>query len=1569
MTIAALIGVGIAVPTATSAQAWTDPTNGYPEWNNNIGIFDVNSQAPHATLMPYESLDKALVGDRTDSVFRQDLDGTWKFLFANQPAQRSLDFFNPAVSSTSWDDIHVPSNWELPSSNPQGTRYSRPQYNNWYYPWWDANGDDGTGAENAQPPYAPTKVNPVGQYRRTFTVPSGWNGRRTFLHFEGVRSAFYVWVNGQKVGYRESSHDASEFDITDFLQSGENTVAVEVYKYSDGAWLEDQDMLRLAGIFRSVYLFSTPQVHLRDFFITTPVTSNFTQASVNVASSVRNYGVPVTGTYTVSTQLYDADNQPVWGTPLVTNHNLASVAVGNDVTANIGKTVPNPKLWSAEKPYLYTAVMELKDPAGNVTERLSSRVGLRDFAMSDGLMKINGKRIQINGVNRHEMSADTGMVISRSVTERDMQLMKKSNINAIRTSHYPNDPSFYELADEYGFYVMDETNLETHGIRGDGFPGYKPNWLAAVMDRTKRMVHRDKNHASVIIWSLGNEAGDGPNFVSQHDWIKSFDPSRLVHYEGNSGPQYSDMRSEMYPSVQTARSKSQESGARPYILVEFGHAMGNSLGNLVDYWENVRNYPLAQGGYIWDFVDQALHEPVPATKSVDMAGSAGLTGQLSTGATVTGTGLVGSLSLKQSAATNFSGSFTAEAWVTPHSGGNDHQVIIGKGDNEWALKTNDRGANGEIEFFVYYGGDWHSARAALPGNWVGSEHHVVGLYDASTNQVRVYVDGAQLAAASATTRPARSSANIGVGIDASSSSRMFDGPIRIARVYDRALTSTEISATSPASDSGLVAGFNAASANVVTTQPPAGATYLAYGGDWGDNPNDGNFSGDGIVGADRKPTAKSEETRGVYQSVQMSKTVTNGLVNFKNEFLFTNVNEYEVKWSLLEDGVAVTHGTVPAADLDIAPLASKQVSIPVTLPATVVAGAEYLLNIDVVLKSATKWAPAGYEIARTQVPYDVTVPVAPNVPSDVIRPVAVSNGAQQVEVTGNTFSVTIDKTTGVITSWKSKGDDIVKEGPQPNFWRATTDNDLHTQYEENGADWHYAGDDRTVSNVTVTPAGDGKSVVVSVSGMLPTGSANSSYSTTYTVHGNGAIDVRNQMLPGSSSLGYIPEVGTIMELPGSFEQVTYYGRGPFENYIDRRTEFRVGRYQGTVSTMGDTNLRPQEQGERTDTRWVALTNAQGKGLLATSASTMEFNASHYRPDDLSGARHAYELTPRDNTVLRLSYAQMGVGVGSCFDHEVLDHYKLFANRDYDYTYRLQPINDVADAARIARQVIGGAGMGARAAVDANTVEAGSAIGVSGSGFLADESVDVKLAATIATLQADGEGNVSGSVVIPATTTPGTYSLTLSGAESVRTATTAAFSVTPRIDPGTGPKDSYIGVIAPAKAVAGKAFVVRVKASGPGTAGIAVTGAVKADRAITLNSAGEGSLTVTPKKAGKIVVAAQMLASATVKPSVARPAIITVTKTKPKVKVTIKKSTASRILKVKVKVTAPGLSRAGKVIVKDGKKVIKRVKVKASGTKAVTVKLRAGIGKHKVTVTFKGNKALKKASQKRTVRLR
>ena len=575
-----------------------------PYWEDET-IFAENKEPAVATYMPYES-EQAMLADKayyktpwTTPVNNRylSLNGTWRFHFVSEPSQRPMDFWKEGYDVSAWDTIPVPSNWEM-----QG--YDRPIYANVEYP------------HSNTPPYIKARpgfndgganygINPVGSYVRTFQVPDNWDGRRTLIHFGGIYSAAFVWLNGQYVGYTQGANNVAEFDLTDFLHKGENTLAVQVFRWSDGSYLECQDMFRMSGIFRDVYLYNVPQLSIRDHYFTTELRNNYQEATLNIALTFGSKGEPQEGKKTVEVSLYHP------------NGTLMDKATVEPVFYRHGTTecgmkfnLKQPKLWSAETPNLYTVHVVQKDEMGNEEMAFSDKVGFRSVEIRNSLVYINGKRVFFKGTNRHDTDPVYGRAVRTESMLRDVLLMKQNNINTVRTSHYPNAARMYAMFDYYGIYCVDEADLEDHANQSISD---RKSWIPAFEDRIERMVMRDRNRASVIMWSLGNEAGNGENFGPCYNKAKSLD-SRPVHYEGTrsngnyGGGRFSDFYSKMYPGMAWMNQNTSNLD-KPMFICEYAHAMGNAIGNLKEYWDIIEGSNSCIGGCIWDWVDQAIYEP------------------------------------------------------------------------------------------------------------------------------------------------------------------------------------------------------------------------------------------------------------------------------------------------------------------------------------------------------------------------------------------------------------------------------------------------------------------------------------------------------------------------------------------------------------------------------------------------------------------------------------------------------------------------------------------------------------------------------------------------------------------------------------------------------------------------------------------------------------------------------------------------------------------------------------------------------------------------------------------------
>ncbi|MCD7802905.1 MAG: NPCBM/NEW2 domain-containing protein [Clostridiales bacterium] len=1109
--LAAALTVGM-VP-AISASAVSSQFAG-EAWYDQIETVEINREAAHSSFIPYESAEKALTNeksvlddlDASGSEYYQLLNGTWSFYFSSNVTERLKNVTGSSAvnytenwDTTGWDTIEVPSNIQTQTNEDGSYKYDMPIYTNQSYAW--------SNYETVNYTTAPTTNNSVGQYKRTFTLPDSWDGRQVFVSFQGVQSAFYLYINGQMVGYGEDSYTADEFNITSYLQEGENTIAVEVYRWSTGSYLENQDYIDLSGIFRDVYLYSKDDVEIRDIFATTDLNDDYTQATVNVSVDVKNLAAGA-GDYTVEAQLYDADDNAVWSSPISMTASVeaaltdvAALADDTGVTVSASMEVDNPELWFADTPYLYRLLVQLKDSDGNVLENAVIRIGIREVGTAtinsagQQQIQINGEKVLLRGVNRHESSAENGRALTNEEILTDVQLMKSFNVNAIRTSHYPNNTYLYDLADELGLYICDEANIESHlGAIYSNIPSGDSTWNTSVMDRTMNMVERDKNHASVIIWSLGNEAtystytmDESYCFYNSSQWILERDPSRLRKYErdnryteGSREDSMVDLYSSQYWSVDSVVYQLENTSNKlPYIQSEYAHSMGNGLGNLAEYWEVFREYDNANGGFIWDWIDQALY---------------------------------------------------------------------------------------------------------------------------AVNE--------------------------------------------------------------------------------------DGETYLAYGGDWGETVTDYDFCANGMVNADRTPSSELYEAKKVLQEISFydDGNIENGEVRIVNEFLNTNLNEYQVTWTYTEDNTVIASGELTGEDINIAAGESK--TIQVSLPdVTVTEGSDYVLTFSVALKEDTAWAneyggKAGDEIAFEQFELGLTATEnQPSMDASSMDEMAVTETDTAIAFTGTTedgadYSIAIDKTTGYITDYIVDGTALLTSGPEPNYWRAATSNDAGAGVASTSSNLKDAADYYKINEVTVEQ--HEKVVYVTISGVIS--NTNSEEILQYAVYADGTVTVTNTFTP-SSSCDTLSRVGMKMTVAAGLETVTYYGKGEQANYSDRNTGAKLDVYSTTVTDLFESKLvNPQENGNRTGTRWVSLMDDENQiGLLISAEDTMEFTALHYTAEDMANSSHPYELTKLDETILTVDYAQRGLGNASC-GPDTLSAYQLPTGTTYTHTYSIRPITGTTSTA-------------------------------------------------------------------------------------------------------------------------------------------------------------------------------------------------------------------------------------------------------------------------------------------------
>jgi len=1014
-----------------------------PDWENPW-VIEINKLPPRATMVPYPDNDSAMAGE--DTPWKMSLNGNWKFHWAPTPKGMAEDFYLPGHDVSGWDDITVPSNMEIEG-------YGTPIYTNVRYPFRKL-----APKVTLTPPRKFTTFkerNPVGSYRTSFTVPEGWSGKRVVITFHGVESAFYLWLNGDEVGYSQGSRLPAEFDITDYLKDGENVVAVRVFRFSDGSYVEDQDFWRLSGIFRDVDLEARSPVHIADFYARTILDENYDDAVLSITADIAN----LSGTdeeVTLKASLYDAEGEAV------VKNMKTSVTAGADseTVLSLEESVDSPEKWSAESPYLYTLVMELVDGEDEVIESVPWKVGFKKVEIKNAQLLVNGRPIYVKGVNRHEHDPDTGHYVSYESMLEDVLLMKRNNINAVRTSHYPTHPDWYSLCDEYGIYVVDEANVESHGY-GSHVPqrvSVGPDFKSHYRDRMIRMIERDKNHASIIAFSIGNEAGIGPNPKSSRKWAKKHYPEFVVMYEQGAS-MYSDIVCPMYAKPQNLVQhwRRYGKGKKPLVLVEYAHAMGNSLGNFQDYWDVFESHPSLQGGFIWDYVDQGIRE-------------------------------------------------TAE--------------------------------NGE--------------------------------------------------------------------------------------------------------------------------------EYWAVGGDYGDHPNDANFCANGVVQPDRTPNPSFIEMKKAHQNIAVEPVdAVAGKVKVINKHAFIDLAKFKIKWELAEDGEVIQKGYLPSLKTPAGEW--EELTIPYIEP-QLQPKSEYHAKVVFMLDEKESWAGKGHVVAWEQfkVPFDV--PAAPEKEPENMPPLAHSEEGGRFVVTGKGFSVAIGKSTGSIESFISDGTELVAAPLSPNFWRPPTDNDRGNFMPVRQGTWKNAGPDRKIRSVTAEEVSSGQVRIVAEQELA---AGNSSYTNIYTVYGDGSVKVEAKMDP-SAGLPHLPRFGMQMQMPAEYNNVEWFGRGPHENYMDRKTSAALGIYKSTAMDMFHDYVEPQETGNRCDVRWVKITDDSGKGLLASGGPTIYMSVWPYTMQNIEEASHTYMLEKTDTVTVNLDHLQMGVGGDDSWGAPIHEEYQL-PPKEYSYSFTIRAI--------------------------------------------------------------------------------------------------------------------------------------------------------------------------------------------------------------------------------------------------------------------------------------------------------
>lgn len=1003
----------------------------YKEWED-INLLSKNRCKSRSRFTKFLNKEQAITYENKYSLGFRSLNGSWKFLFLKAPELSPEGFYLKEFNSDTWDNIEVPGNWQV-----QG--YGQMHYTDLYYPF------------PINPPYVPTE-NPTGIYKRKFIIEESWLKDRVTLRFNGVDSAFHLWVNGVEAGYSKGSRMCSEFDISDYINLGENDITVRVYQWSDGTYLEDQDMWWLSGIFRDVEIIKENKVGIRDLFITTDFDEEYKDGRLKVKLYLENSSQEDLNNIKVLYELIDEDLKEVAKGSI----DCKDLKASSEIELTISERVKEPKKWSSEEPNLYNLVITvLKEE--KVLEIVPHRVGFRKIELKEDNFLINGKAVFLNGVNRHDYHPYMGRAVSKEVMEQDVILMKQHNINAVRTSHYPNSPYFYDLCDIYGLYVIDEADLECHGFELTG--NYKwitddPKWEKAYVDRVERLVQRDKNHPSIIMWSLGNESSFGVNFEAMAKRCRDIDTSRLIHYEEDRELKIADVYSTMYTRLnKLIEIGEDENIKKPHILCEYGHAMGNGPGGLKEYQEVFRKYKKLQGGFIWEWYDHGIR-----------------------------------------------------------------------------------------------------------------------------------------------------------------------------------------------------------------TKNEKGEEFYAYGGNFGEYPHNGNFCIDGLLFPDRTPSPALIEYKKVIEPVKFKeKDLLSGKIAVENLYDFIDLSHGDIHWSINEDDNIVDSGV-------LTPGGEKIVTIPYKLPRVIKANTDYWLNVSYRLNKHMPWASSGHEIAFEQFLLPIKKVEKAEIPKGYLK---LEEEDIYIKVKGVNFEIKFNKVFGTMEKWCYEGKDLLVKGPKLNFWRAPIDNDMYVV-----KDWkekYFLHKMQQITEDFSWKEEEGKIVINHLVYIAPPNQGwgiKAKYC--YEILSSGQITLKVQ--GNSIGMNYnppemLPKIGLELMLKREFDRVTWYGRGPGESYSDSKLSSRFGIYKNTMEKMHTPYIYPQENGNRSDTKWVAVTNLRELGVLAAAKEFMDFSIHDYTKEDLELAKHEYELERKDFVVLNLDYKQNGLGSASC-GQDQLPAYKLKLEESFNFEVAL-----------------------------------------------------------------------------------------------------------------------------------------------------------------------------------------------------------------------------------------------------------------------------------------------------------
>jgi len=1247
-----LVGLFITLASFTLSAQQSEFANVY-HFIENPAIFEVNQTEGHTVCIPWESIEEALNLKKSDSENVLSLNGKWKFHFAHTPEGTPTDFFTSNFNDQEWSEIIVPSNWEM-----QG--FGDPQFRNVAHPF------------QSNPPYVPREYNPTGSYRKAFTLPPDWNGKRIFLRMEKTASASFVWINGQEVGYNQGAQEPAEYDITNYLKPGENTIAVNVIKYSDGVYLESQDYWRLAGIFDDVWLYAKKDVHIFDWYATIDLDENYLNAKLSLQITVKNQSTTDKQNYKVRTSLFDANNVLVQDF----TSDVFQISADGTTTINASALVKNPKKWTAETPNLYRLTLELINNEGKTEEVITGRIGFKETEIRNQVFYLNGKAIKLNGINTHMQHPNLGHTMDEATIRKDFELLKQFNINCIRISHYPPVTRYLELADEYGFYIIDEAGVEAHATE---YLNDNPEWEPMYRDRVRKMVLRDRNHPSILFWSAGNESGEGRNICAVIDEGRKYDSTRYWMYGGNAfshpceeiiGPRYATPF-----NLKTQVGMVPESvDPRPSFMDEYLSVAGNAGGGLDEYWDVIYKYPRIMGGAIWDFVSIGLCEPVrkltdssPNKIPTHIMGRA----KLVAGHEGKGIDLNGHdqwVEIYQDKNIEITGNeLTVSLWIFPRELMNMGGTILTKGNCQFGLQQI---GSDQLEFYIYTN-QKKFIRAKLPENWIENWHHVVGYYDGKT--MSLFINSKKVAEKPITGNMTNFPFPINVGRNAEThgqhtSEYLCDAIIDQVGIFSKAIDINELLAANP---------------NLKTRA----ALWL----DFEQEEKEGEFFSYGIgartygsIWPNRVPQPEMWQIKKSAQPISVKWSNAEKMeIEVQNRHFFTNTNVFDARWSLEENGTSIASGNL---EVDVEPEAEGIYVLPIPKP-QLKAGSTYLVTVSFHLKEATQWAPKGFELCWDQLELPWFVPADKKLVKHLTNPLKITDSEQHLIVSGKNFDYTFDKADGQLYSMKYMGTELLKQGAQFNVWRAPLANELDdwTTYSVNvyprtegygrmiATAWYSTGLDKMKSKLeSFRVEKKDENIIVSISEIALFGNedrAGFENEMIYTISPDGDIILQHTIHPNGNMPMYLPRIGTKWVLNSQMQNVEWLGRGPQENYPDRKTGYRIGLYQSTVDNMFEPYLIPQDCGLRTDNQYVRITNDEGIGIEFSATQPFNFNCYNYSTENLTKAKYIYQLIKSDGVTFNFDYQTTGVG---CTAIGVINKYQTIPH-SLRFTSSIKPI--------------------------------------------------------------------------------------------------------------------------------------------------------------------------------------------------------------------------------------------------------------------------------------------------------